>query len=96
MDHYAEPIDTDAIARSAALSQSECLRCFRATIGATPIRYLREYRIDQAALLLARGEAISDVVARCGFQDVSYFTKTFRELKGMTPGEYQRRQRSGT
>lgn len=96
MEHYGEGIDTAAIARSASLSESECLRCFKASIGTTPIRYLREYRIDRAASLLAGGEAISDTVARCGFRDISYFTKTFRELKGMTPGEYRRNARTGT
>ena len=89
--HFGDEIDTAAIARSAAISESECLRCFKATIGTTPIRYLRQYRVEQAAAqLAAEGGSIADVAALCGFQDVSYFTKTFRELKGMTPGEYQR------
>lgn len=94
MERYADPIGTADIARSAAISESECLRCFRATVGTTPIRYLRAYRVDQAALRLGEGASIADTVARCGFQDVSYFTKTFRELKGVTPGEYRRRARA--
>ena len=94
MEHYGEGINTASIARSASLSESECLRCFKSAIGTTPIRYLREYRVDQAAALLTAGEAISEVVVRCGFQDISYFTKTFRELKGMTPGEYRRSART--
>ena len=91
MDNYGEAIDTTAIARSASVSESECLRCFRATIGTTPIRYLREYRIEQAANRLANSQAsIADIAAGCGFQDISYFTKTFREMKGVTPKVYQK------
>ena len=91
MDNYGEAIDTAAIARSASVSESECLRCFRSTIGTTPIRYLREYRIEQAANRLANSRAsIADIASACGFQDISYFTKTFREMKGSTPKEYYR------
>ena len=93
MDNYGEAIDTAAIARSASVSESECLRCFRATIGTTPIRYLREYRIEQAANRLANSQAsIADIAAACGFQDISYFTKTFREMKGLTPKAYRMKQ----
>lgn len=90
-DHWTEPLDTAAIAASAAVSQSEALRCFRTTIGTTPIRYVRQYRISQAAQMLTSTDAkIADVAMLCGFSDVSYFTKTFRELKGCTPLEYRR------
>lgn len=93
MDNYGEAIDTAAIARSASVSESECLRCFRATIGTAPIRYLREYRIEQAANRLANSQAsIADIAAACGFQDISYFTKTFREMKGLTPKAYRMKQ----
>ena len=36
-------------------------------------------------------ERISDIASRCGFQDMSYFTKSFREQLGCTPTEYRRR-----
>lgn len=95
MENYGSPLDTDAIARGASVSESECLRCFRATIGTTPIRYLREYRIEQAANLLASSQSsIADIASACGFQDVSYFTKTFRELKGSTPKAYRKKHES--
>lgn len=94
-ENYGEKIDTTAIARSASVSESQCMRCFRATLGTTPIRLLREYRVEQAANQLARSlDPIADIAARCGFQDISYFTKTFRELKGCTPKEYRIRNHS--
>ncbi len=89
-NHYPEALTMESIAASAALSESECLRCFRNTIGTTPIQYVKQYRIQQAArLLLSTQDNISDVAAACGFQDASYFTKTFRELKGRTPSRYR-------
>lgn len=89
-DHYAEELSTKQIAASALISESECLRCFRSTIGITPIQYVKQYRIGRAAhLLTATQDKIADIAARCGFQDFSYFTKTFREQKGCVPTEYR-------
>ncbi len=88
--HYDAELDTAQIAKSAMVSESECLRCFRSTIGTPPIQYLKQFRIQKAAeLLRAVPESVAEVGARCGFQDASYFAKTFRELKGCTPTEYR-------
>lgn len=89
--HFNTEVNTAAIAASASISESECLRCFRATIGTTPIQYLKKYRIQQAAnLLIQSQEKISDIAVGCGFQDMSYFTKSFRELMGCAPSEYRK------
>ncbi len=90
-DHSAEPLKIGDIARAAAVSESECLRCFRHTIGSTPIAYLRSYRLRKAAQMLSEtAEPVCCIAELCGFQDVSYFTKTFREQRGCTPTEYRR------
>lgn len=92
--HCGEPVRMEDVARAARISESECLRCFRATIGTTPIAYLRTHRIQQAAQLLGQTELpVAAVAERCGFTDVSYFTKTFREMKGMAPAAYRRQIR---
>lgn len=90
-DHFAEPLDLKAIAASASLSQSEALRCFRSTIGTTPIQYVRQFRISRAARLLTETDGhVADIAGDCGFTDVSYFTKTFREMKGCAPMQYRK------
>ena len=88
---YGNELTTADIAASASVSESECLRCFRGTIGTTPIQYLKQYRIQQAARLLTetRGK-ISDIAVICGFQDMSYFTRVFREITGVSPTEYRK------
>lgn len=90
--HYAEELTLARIARSAAVSENECLRCFRSMIGSTPIQYVKQVRIQKAAELLASTDRkISEIGMECGFQEMSYFAKTFRELKGCTPGAFRRR-----
>lgn len=89
-EHYGEPLTAAAIAQSAMIGESEALRCFRHTIGTTPGQYLRDLRIQKAAdLLVLTKEKVGDVGAACGFLDPAYFTRVFREVKGVTPLEYR-------
>ena len=93
--NYAGEITISDIAKSAMISESECLRCFRNTIGIPPIRYVKRYRVLKAAeLLSSTDQKIADIGALCGFQDTNYFTRSFREIKGMSPGEYRRQTKS--
>lgn len=94
--NYARPMTTAAISSAAAVSESECLRCFRGIIGLPPIQYVTQYRVQKAAELLISAPELSmaEVGARSGFQDASYFAKTFHALKGCAPSEYRRQGRS--
>ncbi len=89
-EHYADAITMKEIAKSVAVSESECLRCFHNTIGTTPIQYLKSFRIKKAAELLSNTDMkIVDIGMMCGFQDMSYFAKAFRVIYGCTPSEYR-------
>lgn len=89
-DHYGEELTLAKIAGSANISKNECLRCFRGMIGSTPVRYIKQVRVQKAAeLLMTTDRKISDIGAECGFQEMSYFAKTFRELKGCTPRSFR-------
>lgn len=92
--HYAEPLTIEEIAGSAVISVSEALRCFHNTIGLTPIQYLKYYRIQQAAAMLQNSDRkIAEIGAACGFQEMSYFAKTFREIVSLTPSAYRKKHR---
>lgn len=92
-ENLDRPLRTAEIAASAGVSESECLRCFRSVIGTPPVQYLKQLRVQRAAQLLrSTGESAAEIGARCGFQDASYFTKIFRELKGCTPSAYRSRR----
>ena len=92
-EYYGSELNVQTIAASASISESECLRCFRGTIGISPIQYLKQHRLRQAAAqILSTSEKVSDIAERCGFQDISYFTKSFREMFGCTPTEYRHKK----
>lgn len=87
---YADPITLEQIAASAAISKSECLRCFRGVLRTSPIQYLRDYRLQQAAQQLrSSDQKVSEIARGCGFLEMSYFSKTFRSKFGCSPVEYR-------
>lgn len=89
-DHYSEEISLAQIADSANIGESECLRCFRNLLGLSPIQYVKQIRIQKATeLLLLTNWTITDIGQKCGFLEMSYFAKTFRELKGCTPSAFR-------
>lgn len=90
-ENLSEELTLGKIAQSAAISENECLRCFRRNIGMTPIHFLKEYRLQRAAGLLRSGESsISEIATSCGFLDMSYFSRAFRRFYGVTPTEYRK------
>lgn len=93
--HYAEELTLEQIAESASVSVTECMRCFRRSIGVSPIRFLKERRLQHAADLLRHTERnISEIAVSCGFMDMSYFTKAFRQLYDVTPTAYRSKELS--
>lgn len=93
-NHYAEDVSVDQIAASASISASECLRCFHDMIGTTPNQYLRDRRAQRAAeLLCGTGLSVTEIAGQCGFQDGSYFARSFRQVYGCGPTEYRRKAR---
>ena len=94
-NHFTEQLTTNEIAASAMVSPSECLRCFHNTIGLTPIQYTKYYRVQRAAdQLQATEKKIADIGSDCGFQEMSYFAKAFREIMGVTPSEYRKNRQA--
>ncbi len=89
-DNFSDEITIDEIAKSASISKSECLRCFKSIIKTTPIQYVKNYRLQRAAELLACTDLkISGIGAACGFQEMSYFSRAFRDVWGCLPSEYR-------
>lgn len=88
--NYDRELTIEDIASACAISTSECIRCFHATINTTPIAYLKSYRLQQAAVRLQlTTDKISAIAESCGFQEMSYFAKSFKEVYGCTPSEYR-------
>lgn len=96
-NHYATAITLDELAKSAHVSKSECLRCFRASLDTTPHQYLLEYRLSKAcALLRHTDEPVTGISQKTGFGQTSHFGKCFREKTGLSPSNYRKQSRNGS
>lgn len=94
-EHYSESIFLKDIAGVSGIGERECLRCFKRTIGESPMQYLLKYRLMQSAdFLLSRpSESVSDIAGKCGFDYPSYYAKQFKRLYQYTPKEYRKSQK---
>ena len=90
--HYASPISLADLSRLAGMSPKYFCRFFKAALHRTPMDYLNYYRIEQACRILTTTELpVTEAAYRCGFNDSSYFVKTFRKYMGISPRAYARR-----
>ncbi len=91
-DNFALEITLDDMAREAGLSTKYFCSFFKSMTGTTPVKYLLTYRIERAARkLIGSDESITRIAYDCGFNNLSYFIKTFKELKKITPTAYRKR-----
>ena len=93
-ENYKKNLSLDDIAAQAMISKSSTLNLFRNHLHITPVNYLINYRLKQAALLLSHTEKkISTISAETGFHNVDYFCKIFKKHYQVTPGEYREKKR---
>ena len=90
LEEYCERQITSAeLASLAGCSPSHLRFLFRTAYGDTPMRYLNRVRVEKAKRLLADHMLRLDEVAeKCGFRNVYYFSRVFKELTGVSPGQY--------
>lgn len=69
-------------------------RLFKKMTGKTLTTYIQEKRIHEAACLLRSYDSINQAAEQVGFNNYSYFYKTFKKFMGCGPAEYQAQYRA--
>lgn len=91
-DNVERPLSVDDVARHVAMSPSHFAHRFRAVARVSPMRYLKQLRLQHARnLLLGARLRVGEAAARCGYQSTSHFAHDFKALFGAPPAEYARR-----
>ncbi len=89
-ENFDKPIDFSAIADMNAISGSYLTRLFNDRVGTSPSRFLTDLRMRQAEKLLMDSQlSIKEIAARVGYPDPFHFSKSFKNIFGMSPVQYR-------
>jgi AraC-like DNA-binding protein len=89
--HVCEPIDIDAVARSANLSVSWFKAKFKEQVGMGPGEYMMRLKIQQAQQWLEEGrDTITQIAHRLGFSSSQYFATVFKRFTGQQAGQIKK------
>lgn len=95
--HLNEPFTIQSLSEMAQVSQTSFRRLFKAHTGKSPSDYIRELRMTSAArMLLTSDREIAEIGYQVGFSDANYFSRTFRQVFGVSPHQYRRISRGQT
>ncbi|MCU6712678.1 AraC family transcriptional regulator [Paenibacillus sp. J5C_2022] len=89
--HYMEELPVEELAAIASLSRYHFSRLFKELSGRTITEYITAIRLNKADYLLRNtGQTVSEIASACGFNDIYYFSKTFKKYKHLAPSELRR------
>ena len=86
-----EDFGIQELCQSLQLSRAQLYRKVQALTGRPAGLYIRSYRLHQARELLRRSEVnVSEAAYQCGFYNLSYFSRIFKEEFGVSPSEVEK------
>jgi AraC-like DNA-binding protein len=90
--HYSEALTLPQLAGISGYSESYYCHNFSNFTGSSPFEYLNRIRIVKACELLnSTDKKITDIALLTGFNNISYFNRTFVKIMGFTPSAYRRK-----
>ncbi|WP_225856707.1 helix-turn-helix transcriptional regulator [Achromobacter xylosoxidans] len=82
---YGEEWTVLRLAREVGLSEKKLKAGFRQVAGRSVHAYLKSVRLEAAASMLEAGYCVTDAALATGFANLSHFSKSFRQAKGVAP-----------
>ncbi len=83
------PFSVEDIAKKMSLSPTTLRRRLQQVTGETPKAYITAIQMQHAATLLQQGNySVNEVAEKCGFNEPSSFTRTFKRTYGVAPSQY--------
>ena len=87
--HLQEELTLAKLAKEVSYSEYYVSRIFKEMTGKTLSAYIQEKRIGEAARMLRAGSPVTKAAESVGFNNYSYFYKTFLRKMGMAPKAYR-------
>ena len=91
-ENLSNPLfSVEQLADDLAVSRSQLYRKFTSVLGEKPNEFIRKFRIKRAADLIKQDFGnITDVAYEVGFDNLSYFSKCFKQIYKQSPLEYEK------
>lgn len=88
--HVDDQLDIDQLADIACMSKDHFIRVFKREVGETPYSYFVKRKQEAIErVLVTTTSSIKSVASAMGFEDYTYFIKSFKKSTGMTPQQYR-------
>lgn len=96
-ENYRQKVTLAEVAEAAHMSPNYLCSYFKKYTGITIFTQLHHIRVKAAEQLLVESdESIVSIAEACGFENVSFFIRKFKEVTGYTPSAYRKRMKSCT
>ena len=94
--NFEKPISNELLSNISKMTQGSFRYSFKKITGLSPIDYVIRLRIEKSVDLMSKNSRmrVIDVAFQSGFENSAYFTRKFKELIGMTPMAYIKKQRT--
>lgn len=89
-EHYTTDLSLTDIANKFHMSYKYFSRYFKNTFNTTLSDYIMKLRLERAELLLSQAElSVTEISLQTGFNNISFFIRSFKKAYGMTPLQYR-------
>lgn len=86
--HLTEPLSLDTLSEAVGISKFHLAHLFKLYTGKTVVQTLNLIRCTEAQRLIENGASVSAAAFSCGFENLSYFTRTFKKYMGTLPSKH--------
>lgn len=88
--NYSEELTLDALSSQFFMNKFYLCEVFKKVTGMSPNQYIINCRLMRAKELLMDGYSVEDACARSGFNNMSHFSRTFKNRVGVNPKQFQK------
>ena len=85
IDNYTDSVTLEGLAALCGITKFHLARVFKHYTRETIFTYLNALKCKNAQKCLEKGMSVTETATRCGFESVSYFSRTYKRVMGTTP-----------
>ncbi len=89
--HLGKNLNIDVLARIACMGRTKFFNEFKIHFGCSPLVFQQQLRLKKAAMLIKKGQQITQTCFDLGFNNSSHFSRCFKAFYGVTPRQYRLR-----